>query len=358
MSNRSVSIIVRSMGRPELADALASLAAQDYPDLEVVVVAACGPDHPPVDARCGRHVVRFVRGQAPRSRAVAANAGLDAARGDFIGLLDDDDLHLPEHVSRLAAALETWPAAPAVYSIAREVDAAGNITGTRAQPYSHFLLFHDCYIAPVSVLFRRTALSRCRFDPTFEICEDWDFWLQLAELGRFTYLPLETAVYRSSLGTSGTGPGAQRVHARYLHFTALLAQKWQQRGLQIAAEIDVAVQNALALFGAGRHVEAEAATDLVLGMYPFDVTALNLKGTLLAQRGDYAAACARFELAARESPEDVASRLNLAQSLEHLSRAREALTQYQEILRIAPEYAHAAARAASIQRTLSGRALP
>lgn len=355
MTNTPVSIIVRSMGRPELAEALSSLAAQEYPDLEVVVVAACGPDHPSVPATCGKHRVRFVAGEARRSRPVAANAGLDAARGEFIGLLDDDDLQLPNHVVRLAAALHTFAHAPAAYSIAREVDATGALTGRRAQPFSHFLLFQDCYIAPASVLFRRSVLATCRFDERFDICEDWDFWLQLAELGRFTFLPVETAVYRSSLGTSGTGPGVQRVDERYRTFTALLAQKWQDRGLQIAGMVDALVQDALAKFGAGDYRGAESVADRVLAEYPFDVTALNLKGTLLAQRSDYQAACAQFEIAAREAPDDVASHVNLAQALEHLSREDDALAQYEHVLRIAPHYTHAAARAASLQRTLGQR---
>ncbi|HZQ63389.1 MAG TPA: glycosyltransferase [Casimicrobiaceae bacterium] len=355
MSQKSVSIIIRSMGRPELAEALSSLAAQGYPDLEVVVVAACGSDHPSVPSSCGAHRVRFVPGEMRRPRAVAANAGLDACTGELIGLLDDDDLQLPQHVARLSAAMDAFPDAPAAYSIAREVDGAGNVTGRRAQPYSHFLLFQDCYIAPASVLFRRSALATCRFDERFEICEDWDFWLQLAELGRFTFLPVETAIYRSSLGTSGTGPGAQRVDERYRQYTALLAEKWQQRGIEIASGIDALVQDALGKYGSGDHRGAEALADSVLAEYPFDVTALNLKGTLLAQRSDYAAACTQFEIAAREAPDDVASHVNLAQALEHLAREDDALAEYRHVLRIAPHYTHAAARAATLQRTLAQR---
>src|SRR5205085_11550593 len=115
-----------------------------------------------------------------------------------------------------------------------------------------------CYIAPVSVMFRRAALAHCRFDPQFEICEDWDFWLQLAELGDFAFVPVETAVYRSSLGTSGTGRGAHRAEARYRHYRELLAAKWQRRGLELAAELEARVQDALRLYGTGRVIDAEA----------------------------------------------------------------------------------------------------
>ena len=120
-----VSIVVRSMGRPELHDALASLAAQTWPEVEVVLVAACGPGHPAPPQICGPHEIVFVPGDAPRSRPVAANAGLGAATGAFVGLLDDDDLYLPAHIETLVAALVAAPLCPAAYSIVREVDAAG-----------------------------------------------------------------------------------------------------------------------------------------------------------------------------------------------------------------------------------------
>jgi tetratricopeptide (TPR) repeat protein len=349
-----VSIVVRSMGRPEVHDALASLAAQTWPEVEVVVVAASGPEHPVPPSICGLHSIRFVAGDAPRSRPVAANTGLLVATGAFIGLLDDDDLYLPTHIETLVAALHAAPMCPAAYAIAREVDAAGRTGRVRAQPFSRLLLYQDCYIAINSVLFRRAALAQCRFDERFEICEDWDFWLQLAELGDFAFVPAETAVYRASLGMSGTGPGNQRDEERYRRHTALLATKWGQRGREVADVVAAAAAQALDHFTQGRGVEAEAAADRALAAFPYELTALNIKGTLLAMRGDVQGALSQFRLAATEAPGDVASRFNLAQALERLGRAGEAISEYDRILALEPLHPHAAARKSILERQRSG----
>src|ERR1700687_3363624 len=133
---RRASIIVRSMARPELADALESLAEQTHPEVEIVLVDATGGRHPQPPAACGEHRVLFVAGSAPRSRAVAANAGLDAATGDYIGFLDDHDRLEPGHVAGLVAALEARPEYAVAYALAQVVDDGGATVNVLDEPYS------------------------------------------------------------------------------------------------------------------------------------------------------------------------------------------------------------------------------
>ena len=77
-----VSVIIRSVDRPELATALASVAAQTYPAIEVVLVDATGR-HGPAPA-CGERPVRLCGEGTPVSRSRAANLGLDNAAGRWL----------------------------------------------------------------------------------------------------------------------------------------------------------------------------------------------------------------------------------------------------------------------------------
>src|SRR5690606_20733343 len=83
-----VSVIIRSVDRPSLDDAIASVIAQTYPRIEMVVIDATGGRHRRLPDYLPNRSVRLVQSEQPLSRAVAANAGLHAARGDELIFLD------------------------------------------------------------------------------------------------------------------------------------------------------------------------------------------------------------------------------------------------------------------------------
>jgi LmbE family N-acetylglucosaminyl deacetylase len=192
-----VSIVIRSMDRPSLAQALDSVALQTYPRIEVLVVAAAG-HHQPLPPRCGRFPLHLLMDGTRRQRGQAANHGLAAAHGQYLLLLDDDDWLMPSHIARLVQVLRQQPQALAAYTGISMVDAQGRPTGQLFDlPYDAVRQMAGNLTPIHAVLFSAQVLAQgCRFDETLEHYEDWDFWLQLARLGPFVHLPGVSGVYR------------------------------------------------------------------------------------------------------------------------------------------------------------------
>jgi glycosyltransferase involved in cell wall biosynthesis/SAM-dependent methyltransferase len=221
-----VSVLIRSMDRDTLAEALDSVALQTYPNVEVIVANALGVGHRPLPEWCGRFPLRFLDSEQPLHRSVVANRLLLAARGEWLQFLDDDDWLDPDHIASVRNAVTLDDVA--AYASVRCVDDNREILD---QQYDHgwdpILLRAGNYLPIHSVLFSRRAVEQgCRFDETLDIFEDWDFWLQVACLGSFRHTERFSAAYRIHQG-SGWGVRFEEVEARRV--TATVLRKWHTR---------------------------------------------------------------------------------------------------------------------------------
>ena len=307
-----VSIIVRSMARPSLAGALASIAEQDYERIEVVVVAACGTAHPPPPATAGRHRVRFVPGDAPRSRPQAANAGIDAAQGDWITFLDDDDIFLPSHVSGLIDAQRNAGDCLVVHTLARATFVDGSVQ-TVGQPFAAIELYQRSFISLSVAIFSRALVARgCRFDDALEMLQDWDFFIQCAQHTRFHFEPRQTFEWRADVGSSGAGGGVNQDDARFAKFRDRIYAKWQARYDALVDDVTKRLEQAGNRARSGDLASAEALCREVLAQSQNDPFALNLLAMVQRSAGRLGDAIATQRLACAVRPGDASLAHNLA----------------------------------------------
>src|SRR4051812_38104251 len=96
--NPLVSVIVPTFNRPAmLKDALASIFAQTYAPIEIIVVNDGGIDAELAIAasNCKSRVV-YLKHTSNKGLPAARNTGIKAASGEFIAYLDDDDVYYPD----------------------------------------------------------------------------------------------------------------------------------------------------------------------------------------------------------------------------------------------------------------------
>jgi len=194
------SVIIPTHNRPgDLANALLSLANQTHGNFEVVVI---NDGQEPVDgviAASGLERVRLIKTAGNLGPSVARNAGHEAAHGDIIAYLDDDDLYAPDHLAVHARHYADNPDLHVVYSDAEWGCPKGGGLEKKliySEEYDADALMVANYIPILCLSYRRSCLERVGgFEESLFYLEDWDLFIRLSEHWDFLHVPQVTALY-------------------------------------------------------------------------------------------------------------------------------------------------------------------
>ena len=203
------SILVRTRERPAwLRQALATCAAQTYPNVEVVVVEDGSESaRPVIDEFASRLNLRYHPTGARVGRSRAGNIAIEQSRGEWLTFLDDDDVLFADHVEVLVEAAREAKTrgayAFAWETLTRTLDAERAIyEETRCIPrhrrtFDRLALWHQNYLPIQAVLFHRSLWERYGgFAEDMDQLEDWNLWTRYTIEDDFACVEKTTSKYR------------------------------------------------------------------------------------------------------------------------------------------------------------------
>lgn len=196
-----VSVVIPTYNRAALAvEAVASVLAQTHGDLECLVVDDGSTDHT-AQVLGGLDDPRLRILRTPnRGVSAARNLGLFLARGEWLALLDSDDLWKPGKLARQLAYVSAHG-----YEVCqtREIWMRGGrrVNPPRRHDKPEGFIFERCLdlcvISPSCVLFSRRVFQECGpFDEDMPACEDYDLWLRVSLGHRVGLVPEDLVVRR------------------------------------------------------------------------------------------------------------------------------------------------------------------
>ena len=189
-----------------IREALDSVFAQTYPNIEVIVVDDASTDKTvDIVREYGDRVQLAVRDVNSGLPAVPRNQGLGLAQGKYVAFLDSDDVWFPDKIERQVDQLERHPEYVLSHTFCHVIDESGRIHGVRhegilAESISFADLVEHCYITLSTVVTRRELLAKHHyaFNKDRDYCarEDYELLLRLLRKGNAGCVKDVCASYR------------------------------------------------------------------------------------------------------------------------------------------------------------------
>ena len=196
----------------------ASVRQQTYPQWELCLVDAGSTRAETIEALKGWNEPRLRFERLERNLGISENTNraLALATGEFIALLDHDDLLAPFALHEFARAIEQFPAADIFYSDEDRIDENGRRHSPFFKPeWSPELLYSCMYIGHLTA-YRRTLIeSLGGFRKEFDLSQDYDLALRATERARaIRHIPQVLYHWREhpASGSIGGKPEARKTN--------------------------------------------------------------------------------------------------------------------------------------------------
>ena len=199
-----------------IAESIDSVLEQDYPNLELIVVDDGSTDGTVEIVRSYGDRLTLLT-QQNQGAAVARNAGIAAATGEYIAFIDSDDVWLPGKVTAQVLYMQQHPeigfthtrflswkpdangAFPPPAEMAKPQmpvrEAPGVVAEGSGWVYNQLLMKSLSHT--ITVMMRRQLVDEVGdFDPQLKRGQDYDYWIRASRLSEYRQLDRVTALYR------------------------------------------------------------------------------------------------------------------------------------------------------------------
>lgn len=205
-----VSVVIPNFNRTSLLDrALRSIAMQELLPRDVIIVDDCSDQKyfsdiiTIIKAYEGKINVRLVRNEFNKGANYCRNIGIYESSSKFIAFLDSDDIWMPDKLKIQMDEIKKAKSSdsrPVFSATARyRVDAGGDIIAYQfgGKLLDRFKIRRSNFIGTLSSIVVETWVARHvhGFNETLPACQDWDFFIRLADYVQYVGVPQPLCVY-------------------------------------------------------------------------------------------------------------------------------------------------------------------
>ena len=203
-----VSVLIPLYNRVDyIKETVESVLTQDYPHVELIVVDDGSTDGSyelvKEYAEAGKLTLLTHEGRVNKGQSCALNVGLRHCKGEYIAVLDSDDMFADGKLSLQVNFLENNKDIGLIYGMGHGVDANGKYIYSihdenHVEHNDPNLVLLDCYmLLPQNSLVRRSAYQKVGgFNESYRSAQDHDMLIRIAEVTKMAFVPKLFFYYR------------------------------------------------------------------------------------------------------------------------------------------------------------------
>lgn len=218
-SNTRISVLISLYNRADyISETIDSVSNQNYENLEIIVVDDGSKDGGDLIvqqlADAGKLILLRHPNNANRGQSASLNLGLKYATGEYIAVLDSDDIFLPNKLIHQSEFLDNNPDIGLVYGMGHAINSTGQmiydiLNENHIETNDPNVILLNCYFhLPGGALTRKAVYDQTgNFNEQLRSGADHDMQIRMSEKTNFSFQPVPVYCYRrheGSLSVSGT----------------------------------------------------------------------------------------------------------------------------------------------------------
>lgn len=181
-----------------IGEAIESVLSQTYDNLELIIVEDCSTDDTFAQIeKYGDDRITVIKNPVNRGISYSTNAGIEAAKGKYIALSDDDDVAVINRLELQVDYLEKHQEIDILGGWTEMIDSSGNHIGYYTQPRTNpkyikaLLLFGWWRFGNGTTMIRREFLetSGLRYEDNCYGIQDLRFFMKASKIGTISAIP-------------------------------------------------------------------------------------------------------------------------------------------------------------------------
>lgn len=197
-----ISVLIPTYNTREeyLREAIESVLRQTFADFEFIILDDCSPD-PNVEKVVKSYAdsrIRFYKNEQNIGISKTRNKLIELARGEYLAVMDHDDVSLPERFEKEAAYLDTHPDVGLVSCKAEKFPHGGLTKNPENDKDIKLAMMRSCPITHSACMIRKSVLvdNNIRYEEEFSPSEDYALYVRLMKVTKFHNLPEVLFRYR------------------------------------------------------------------------------------------------------------------------------------------------------------------